>query len=332
MTANGKSVTDVQVLSWRSKDGALLINLDKDKWRALGHGLAARVADSEDKSSLFENLLRESDKEGYLDRLRQEGVTEDDIREAENAWSPGISPEQGIDGDVSPIQELTQGPKLGTGPPQGVTPAPQNPQRATQQPTQPETGVGGGMQPPRTPTPSNGASRPRPETGLAAEDWLYERLRIFTQVERRVRDDENRESDFVISSGRRKFHIEVKHTASRPGTFYWSGLQCEKARDFEGKSDDYVMAILFPNGEQDYEIRWIWRPLDELRKASREVQWAGDSGYDQVNIDSWDVAEGQPPNVPTKRYEFRIKLNDETLKAFQKDTEALEELRNKING
>ena len=151
-------------------------------------------------------------------------------------------------------------------------------------------------------------------------------------MERRVRDDENRESDFVISSGRRKFHIEVKHTASRPGTFYWSGLQCEKARDFEGKSDDYVMAILFPNGEQDYEIRWIWRPLDELRKASREVQWAGDSGYDQVNIDSWDVAEGQPPNVPTKRYEFRIKLNDETLKAFQKDTEALEELRNKING
>ena len=40
-------------------------------------------------------------------------------------------------------------------------------------------------------------------------------------------DVENRESDFVISSDGRKFHIEVKHTASRPGTFYWSNLQCE---------------------------------------------------------------------------------------------------------
>ena len=333
LTANGKSVTDVQVLSWRSKDGALLINLDKDKWRALGHGLAARVADSEDKSSLFENLLRESDKEGYLDRLRQEGVTEDDIREAENAWPLGEPSEQGTDDDGLQGQKLSQELTSSIGSSQGTAPGSQNPQGETPQTSHPETGGGGGVRPSGNPTPGNGALRPRPETGLAAEDWLDEKLRkVFSQVERRVRDDENRESDFVISSGRRKFHIEVKHTASRPGTFYWSGLQCEKARDFEGKSDDYVMAILFPDGEQDYEIRWIWRPLDDLRKASREVQWAGDSGYDPVNIDSWDVAEGQPPNVPTKRYEFRIKLNDETLKAFQKDTEALEELRNKING
>ena len=333
LTANGKSVTDVQVLSWRSKDGKLLINLNKDRWRALGHGLAARVSDAENKASLFENLLRESDKEGYLDRLRQEGVTEDDIREAENAWPLGEPSEQGTDDDglqgQKPSQELTS--SIGSS--QGTAPGSQNPQEETPQTSHPETSGGGGGRPSGNPTPGNGALRPRPETGLAAEDWLYERLkRIFSQVDRHVRDDENRESDFVISSGRRKFHIEVKHTANRPGTFHWSGLQCEKARDFEGKSDEYVMAILFPNGEQDYEIRWIWRPLDELRKASREVQWAGDSGYDPVNIDSWDVAEGQPPNVPTKRYEFRIKLNDETLEAFQRDTEALKALSNKING
>ena len=216
LMANGNSVTDVQVLSWRNKDDALLINLNKDRWRALGHGLAARVAAVENEASLFENLLRESDKEGYLDRLRQEGVTEDDIREAENAWLLDESPEQGKDNDVP----LPQGPELGTGPSQGVALDSQKPQRETQQPPQPETGDGGGMRPPRIPTPSNGASRPRPETGRAAEDWLYERLkRVFIQVEWHVRDDENRESDFVISSGRRKFHIEVKHTASRPGTF-----------------------------------------------------------------------------------------------------------------
>ena len=36
LTSNRKSVTDVAVLSWETKDGSLLINLDKDKWRALG--------------------------------------------------------------------------------------------------------------------------------------------------------------------------------------------------------------------------------------------------------------------------------------------------------
>ena len=327
LTDGGESVTDVEVLSWKTEDDTLLINLDKSKWRALGHGLAARIASEERNASLFENLLRESDREGYLDRLRQEGVTEDDIKEAENAWSLGKSHEQDTDGDEPPVQE----------PSQGVAPGFQNLQGETQQTSQPEAGGGGGVRSPSTPpeternTPGNGASRPRPEMGFAAEDWLYEKLkRVFRQVERHVRDEENRESDFVVSSRDRKFHIEVKHAASRPGTFHWSGLQCEKARDFEGKTDKYVMAILFPNGEQGYEVRWIWRPLEDLRKASCEVQWAGYSLYEPLNSDSWDVSERWPSNVPTKRYEFRIKLNDEIIEGFERDTETLEALRNKI--
>ena len=333
MTAAGESVTDVQVLSWRSKDGALLINLDKDKWRALGHGLAARVAHAENKASLFENLLRESDKEGYLDRLRQEGVTEDDIREAKNAWPLGKSHEQGIDGDMSPVQEPPQEPALSAGLSQGVALDSKNLQGETQPTAQPYTDGGGGVRPPSTPLemkrniPGNGAPRPRPETGLAAEAWLYKKLkRVSSQVERHDRDDENRESDFVVLFDRRKFHIEVKHTASRPGTFHWSGLQYEKARDLERRNVQYYIAILFPHGDEAYEIRWIWRPLDKLKKVSREVQWEGHSEYKFVDTGSWEIETQRPDEVPTKRYKFRIKLNDKILEEFERDTEKLEAL------
>ena len=322
LTANGKVVTDVPVLSWKKEDGALLINLDKNKWRALGHGLAARIAGKERNASLFENLLRESDKEGYLDRLRQEGVTEDDIKEARNAWTPDETDKQITDGGELPAQE----------PMQGVVPDP-----PFHHPL-PDTG-GGGV--PQLDTPEkivrnragNGAPRPRPETGLAAEDWCYEKLKkVFDQVKRHVRDDKNRESDFVVSSGGRKFHIEVKHVEDQSRIFYWSGLQCEKARDLEKEDDQYYMAILSPNGDEAYEIRWIWRPLEELRKVSREVQWEGHSKYKSVDTDSWEIETQRPDKVPTKRHKFRIKLNDETVEGFERDREALDALRKKVRG
>ena len=328
LTSDGDPVTDVEVLSWKKKDDTLLINLDKNKWRTLGHGLAARIASEERNASLFENLLRESDKEGYLDRLRQEGVTEDDIRAAENAWSPGTSHEQSIDGDEP----------LVPGSPQSVAPGSQNLREEARQTSQQETSDGGGERSPsirpenELHTPGNGGPRPRPETGRAAEDWFFEKLNgVFIQVERRVRDEKNRESDFVVSSDGHKVHIEVKHVENQPRIFYWSGLQCEKARDLERKDDQYYMAILFPDGEGAYETRWVWCPVDELKKGLREVQWEGHSEYEPVGTDSWDIERQRPDEVPTKRHKFRIKLNDETIEGFEKDTVALKALCDKID-
>ncbi len=336
--ANGKSVTGVQVLSWRREDGVLLINLDKDKWRALGHALAARVAHGEEKASLFENLLRESDKEGYLDRLRQEGVTEDDIKEAGDAWLLGQSQEQNMGSDVPVAQKLQQVHTRSAETIQVVVPSSPDLQEESQQTSRTETGGGGEPQPPGTSQKSeryeggNNGQRPRPETGLAAEYWLHEKLKgVFDQVEWHERDKENRESDFVVSSGDRKFHIEVKHVENQSGTFYWSGLQCEKARDLEREDGQYYMAILSPNGDEAYEIGWIWHPLDELQKASRDIQWEGNSGYEPVFTDSWEIQTQRPNTVPTKRYRFRIRLKDDVFEEFERDTETLEALRRQID-
>ena len=180
---------------------------------------------------------------------------------------------------------------------------------------------------------SNGLNRPRPETGRPAEDWLEKRLeKVFPNcVQRHIRDKANRESDFVVSAGSRKFHIEVKHVANWPGTFYWSELECEKAQILERSNDKYIMAILSPNGERDYQIRWLWHPLNELKRASREVQWTGRSDYEAVTIDSWDVETRRPNEVPTKRHQFRIKPNDKVIKDFEEDTEDLEVLCRKID-
>ena len=180
---------------------------------------------------------------------------------------------------------------------------------------------------------SNGLNRPRPETGRAAEDWLEDRLeKAFPNcVQRHVRDKENRESDFVVSSGNREFHIEVKHVENLPGTIYWTGNECKKAQDIERSDNEYIMAILSHNGDGAYKILWIWNPLEELKKTSREVQWTGNSGYESVDTDSWDITKRWPDKVPTRRYDFRIKLNGEVIKGFKEDTGRLEALCRKID-
>lgn len=329
LTSNSKSVTDVEVLSWETEDGSLLINLDKDKWRALGHGLAARIAKAEDKASLFENLLREDYKDVYLDRLRQEGVTEDDIKNAESTWtiSTGSTPEP-----ESPQKSRTNTePDLPTE--EGLEKKPKDSfsleerrKKDSEHRESTET-IRTESEPPQG---SQSGSKPNTETGQKAENWFEEKLKhIFKHVRRHDIDEKNRESDFAVLSGSRKFHIEVKHVENLPGTIYWTENECNKAQD---NRNEYFMAILSPNGDGDYKILWIWNPLKELKRASREVQWTGNSGYKSVSSNSWDITKQWPKNnkVPAKRYDFRIRLNEEVIKGFEEDTENLEALRGKI--
>ena len=330
LTSNGKSVTDVEVLSWEREDGSLLINLDKDKWRALGHGLAARIAMAEDKASLFENLLREDYKDVYLDRLRQEGVTEDDIKNAESTWT--------ISTRSTPEPESPQESRTNTEPDlpteEGLEKKPKDSfsleerrKKDSEHRESTET-IRTESKPPQG---SQSGSKPNTETGQKAENWFEEKLKhIFKHVRRHDIDEKNRESDFAVLSGSRKFHIEVKHVENLPGTIYWTENECNKAQD---NRNEYFMAILSPNGDGDYKILWIWNPLKELKRASREVQWTGNSGYKSVFSDSWDITKQWPKNnkVPVKRYDFRIRLNDEVIKEFEEDTENLEALCSKID-
>ncbi len=46
LSAEGREVADVEVLSWRMEDDALLINLDKDVWRALANVTISRRTSS----------------------------------------------------------------------------------------------------------------------------------------------------------------------------------------------------------------------------------------------------------------------------------------------
>lgn len=330
LTSNGESVTDVEVLSWEREDGSLLINLDKDKWRALGHGLAARIAMAEDKASLFENLLRENDKDVYLDRLRQEGVTEDDIKNAESTWtiSAGSTPEPespqesrtNTESDLLTEEGLEKNPKDSFS---QVVRRKKDNERGESIETI-STG-------PKSSQGSKSGSKPNRETGRDAEDWLENWLeQAFPNcITRQDIDEENRESDFAVLSGSRKFHIEVKHVEKLPGTIFWTENECNKAQD---NSNEYFMAILSPNRDGAYKILWIWNPLKELKRASREVQWTGNSGYKSVSTDSWDITKQWPNKnkVPVKRYDFRIRLNDEVIKEFEEDTENLKALRGKI--
>ena len=347
---SGKHLADVEVLSWKeSQDGPLLINLDKGEWRALGHGLAERIARKADKASLFEILLGEDDK-GFFDRLRYEGVTEADIEnlELERLYRPGDGQEGGTEeGHESQPQE-------GDGPAsEPTTPVDQSPKdiddfRPSGQDngSQTDRDIDGtyrrskgaaGDDGPSDPRAEGGTQGPpRPESGDAAEVWFEQQLKnsFPGYVKDHVRDAKSRESDFVVTHLDTEFHIEVKHVEKPPGTIYWSGLECEKAQDFQER---YFMAVLFPDGEQRhgekrYEIHWIWRPLDELKMASRSIQWEGNSGYKPVDADSWDVAAQKPDKVPVKRYDFRIKLNDEILESFEKDDGSLDKLREKTNG
>ena len=148
-------------------------------------------------------------------------------------------------------------------------------------------------------------------------------------MSRRDLDEKRRESDFVLTIGKKKIHIEAKHALNRR-TFFWSGLQYEKARDLEKKDASYFIAILYPKGNESYEIYWIWQPLVELLGAFRDVQWEGETVYRSVDSDRWEVSDQRPSQVPTKRYNFRIRLSEQIVEGLESDTGTLDALRRRI--
>ncbi len=360
LTGNGENVASVHVFSWKPEERELLVNLDKGKggWKALAHGLARWVAKKKEAKSLFELLLGEDDKEEYLDRLREEGVTEEDIEAASEKFRVnGVGGGNSTSGgqqtqEYRDIQEEDRngGTVFNNKGDQGereVVDPPPGPMHdgGNQRETYAHDSGGGGSEgvksgslSPETRDDNSGrggrTQGPNPETGRTAEDWFEEILQgKFPQCRRGERDDGNRESDFVIPGDAEipmEIHIEVKHAKSGPWTFYWSGGQCEKARDLERSSDKkYIMAILSPDGEKNYEIRWIWRPLDQLKDMKRNVQWKGDINYELCKGKDWEVTG--PDEVPVKGHIFRITLNDAMRENLPQDTEALDRLGEKIS-
>lgn len=350
-----EEIASVGVLAWKGQDRPLLLS-QRSRWRAFGHGLARWVVRRETMASLFETLLRERSRREYEDRLLHFGITRDDVERAMADWTDdsdsdrddsrerweGSGPDDAtrdsggrkhsepdttdsVDGGRSGGHEFRR-----TG--SGVRQTGSEGGRAGESKPPPTGGSGPGS------TGRHYASGKQPNvvTGRAAEDWLAERLEETFQgaVQRRVRDSQNRESDFVVRQGSVEFHIEAKHLATRSGKVYWSEGQCSKAQDIcRGESADrYFMALLVSGSGGQYRIYWSWNPLSELQLAQREVQWEGTSKYEAVESDSWDVADQRPEDVPVNRHKFRIQVDQGLLDELDEDDERpLRKLREQID-
>ncbi len=317
-------IADVPVLSWQSEDGTLLVNLDKNRWRSLAHGLSVRVLKKVDLMDLFENLLRENSLQEFRERLRDSGVSEEELSNADFDWyTPEKSAEMKEDRGwrvTSPVesQESSEGELASsTNPESGHEPISQLtlPRQKRNLPGQ--------------------HSSPDPDAGREAENWLWHQLQeaFPGQIARNERDPQGRESDFVVRfPDNREIHIEVKHAQNAPFTIFWSGLECDKACIVDRDPRcSYYMALLTPDEEDEYEIRWIWKPLEDLKQAKRDVQWSGTTDYRRFDSDSWDVSKHEDLEIASLRHKFRIQLSIVMAEQLDRDTGALQALISRIS-
>jgi len=102
------------------------------------------------------------------------------------------------------------------------------------------------------------------DVGLDAEAWLASclRERFGDAAVRCIHEG----ADLVLHVAEQAVHIEVKHLEGR--YIHWSGHQVEMAR----VSAPYYMAVLRPGDEDDYDVFWVWRPMDALARCRVEVR------------------------------------------------------------
>lgn len=334
-----EKVASVPVPSWRAgKDRPLFVD-QQNQWYKFGHGLARWVIKNEKMATLFESLLREPSRSEYERRLLDQRITTADVERAMASWSDGSDGGQdGCYGYRTGSEEVASTGERRTedGDAKPGTDSINDHQVSGSDPNSKQSGPVNGRDwgvedrpPPRT----SPGRRPDVATGRAAEDWLAEQLKKhFRELRRRDRDSKNRESDFVIRSGSREYHIEVKHLARAGGVIYWSKGECEKAQEIRHKAAGiYFMALLVSDLDGQYKIYWSWDPLAELQNAPKQIQWEGQSKYEAVESDSWQVADQQPENVPVERYMFRINV-DKVLSDLDEDDQSLPSLRKHIRG
>ena len=177
----------------------------------------------------------------------------------------------------------------------------------------------------KSPSNQGNNSAPRPETGLAAEDWLGDRLREkFGGSVEKVHTG----SDFILKHDGQEIHIEVKHVETRPGSIHWSRRQFETCH----KKNPYFIALLSP-GEKDneqYAIHWIWDPLECLMKLNRKVIWSGKSSPQLLQDDSWEIEITKPMTLAADSFDIEIALVDQIFNSNNQDNQTLDKLLSKL--
>jgi len=163
--------------------------------------------------------------------------------------------------------------------------------------------------------------------GLQAEDWL---LRNVTSVlgrdwrcTRWVRDEGLRETDLVLTRGKKEWHLEVKSLSSE--RLYWSELEREKAAKLPGR---YFMALLIENGD-NYDVRWSFDPLKELVNLERRIDWVWSATKEGPSLrHGWELEPGlRSPTQRATRYIHVVRVTNEDLPSFEIDDDQLTRLR-----
>ncbi|MCR4291252.1 MAG: DUF3883 domain-containing protein, partial [Candidatus Kuenenia sp.] len=306
---DGKEIAnDISRTFWIKEDKTFVID-EENMWE--GFGLALTDSSSSPGiSSLFENIMKEENREGVLRRLREAGVPENTVHELEQSITPSIpeptdrTVKDKLD-EPSDSQEPVK-PPLPSHPKDGKTIHP--------------AGKDGNMQPhtekvePGVTRQPQGSTQVRKEKGKVAEDWFRNELKKllvshgWNISERPERDEDNLESDIVLTHVQKgTYHIEVKHAEA--GLLYWSIREVEKARRNPKR---YWMVIIRPTEEAQtgYRSILIEDPLETLKHNERSGTWLWQGREDNVPVnDEWDPPQPKPVKE-ANNFSFRISIND----------------------
>lgn len=251
------------------------------------------VSDSfRQRGPLLTSLLRMEHPKDIEGVLRDEGLTEDDIRQ----FKPADPPPRVKPDDKPQTEPTNQEPKA---PPADTTTNPSSP---------PETPGGPG-------TTADQETKTR--QGLAAQEWLRRELQRhlahedWSISESAVRDSKSRESDIVLTHPERgEFHLEVK--SCRSTEIFWSQQEVEKAGDW---GDRYLMAVLTPGPEgtdQPYTVFWFRSPLEQLSSCDRFCRWNWTPHDEPYELERWQIPESKFDRHPN-RFSFRIVIPEQLL-------------------
>ena len=335
LSTNRSELGDCSVLSWKEKETEnLLVDIEKNKWRALADALAHRLrVDGQyypQYANDFEVYLADNDNDSILERMRSAGIPEEALEEVKITISPlnGPPAEQNeIDEDQVKDKEKSNNMPIKSPISNGATSG--TTVNQVSRATRSESSSGGRDRPDRaSKSPSNqeNNSAPRPETGLRAENWLGEKLwGVFEDRVIKVHIG----SDFILKYDGQEIHIEAKHVETRPGSIHWSDRQFETCRN---KKNSYFIALLSPeeNDSDQYAIHWIWNPLERLMKLDRKVIWNGKSSRQSLQKDSWEIEITKPTKLTPDSFDIEIALADNVFNSDDQDNYTLEKLNNNL--
>lgn len=267
---------------WGDDDDCRVVLDDKDPYRAMGAALADYARHNKLSGTIFsadsaENILRCENRGQVLQRLRNAGIAESEL-EAFKA---------------DPILE------------------PVKPETVTPQPITPTGGEDIVTPPPPRPV----VTRPKPEGGVKAQEWLRGRLRdIVGNDGWKVGDRPSEElggGDIVLTRDGSEIHVEVKHVMGR--SVHWNCNQVRKATESRASRFGYWMAVVFE--EDDDRVRWLFDPLVELepewRNGTVKIVWEGAKITGIPSVDRpWEVPDRAPEIVPTAEH-FIIPVSEQ---------------------